>query len=242
MVKKCYVLTMILLMAIFCSTCHAEVEEHSVKVGIIERTVKVGSLWGLTAENVSYSIRPGDPAENFNYDGRDCILINGPGEVNLIMYVPGQGPVIGLLHCVLDIQSEPQSSNPTYNAGYDAAQEVLNLVNQERSKRGLAPMHLSDELMRCCAIRAQELTEYFSHTRPNGESATQMISRPDYKVGENIAAGQVSAYDVVESWMNSPGHRANILDPKYTELGVGYAAAQGDQYGHYWVQMFRGRL
>ena len=66
-----------------------------------------------------------------------------------------------------------------------------------------------------------------------------MIKNGTYTVGENIAAGSATPETVVKQWMNSPGHRANILNSDYEELGVGYAYKSGSEYGHYWVQMFR---
>ena len=119
------------------------------------------------------------------------------------------------------------------------AQEVLDLVNAERSKRGVAPLRLSQDLMDAAAIRANEITEFFSHTRPNGQPCHSLINQGAYTVGENIAGGSATPVDVVNLWMNSSGHRANILNPDYEELGVGYVYKAGTEYGHYWVQMFR---
>lgn len=119
------------------------------------------------------------------------------------------------------------------------AESVLELVNIERQKVGVVPLKLTKKLMDASAIRANELTELFSHTRPNGESCNSLIIDGASRVGENIAAGYGSPEEAVIGWMNSPGHRANILNPDYTELGVGYAYLPNDDYGHYWVQMFR---
>jgi uncharacterized protein YkwD len=80
---------------------------------------------------------------------------------------------------------------------------------------------------------------YFSHQSPTYGSPFEMLRKfnVDYRsAGENIAVGQTTAAQVVNSWMNSPGHRANILNREYTHLGVGYAA--GGTYRHYWTQMF----
>lgn len=81
----------------------------------------------------------------------------------------------------------------------------------------------------------------FSHTRPDGSSCFSVIRGRYTHVAENIAAGHESAAETVEQWMNSPGHRANILDPELEELGVGYCYAEGSDYDHYWVQLFRAR-
>lgn len=119
------------------------------------------------------------------------------------------------------------------------AQQILELVNRERRQRGIAPVWLSSELMDAAAIRAEEITRLFSHTRPNGEPCSSLIENGAYTVGENIAAGSSTPEAVMSQWMNSPGHKANILNGDYTELGVGYAYRSGSEYGHYFVQMFR---
>ncbi len=116
--------------------------------------------------------------------------------------------------------------------------QVLNLCNAERAKYGLASLTWdASNLAPGAAVRAQEITVYFSHTRPDGSSCFTAVRNPG-RLGENIAAGQWTPEEVVADWMNSPGHRANILNGKFTKLGVGYVYVPGDMYGHYWVQMF----
>ena len=113
------------------------------------------------------------------------------------------------------------------------------MVNEERRKVGVAPLTLSAELQSAAAIRAEEITQKFSHTRPDGRHCNTVIPNGRYTMGENIAAGNNTAAKVVQQWMNSPGHRANILRSEYTELGVGYVYKENSQYKHYWVQIFR---
>ena len=122
--------------------------------------------------------------------------------------------------------------------------EVVRLTNVERAKEGLPALKTYDALDRAAAIRAPETVELFSHTRPDGSSCFTALDETGakegaYTYGENIAAGHATAAETVEQWMNSPGHRANILNENYTHIGVGYAA--GGQYRHNWVQMFVGR-
>ena len=119
------------------------------------------------------------------------------------------------------------------------AQGVLELVNRERAKEGVAPLHLASDLMEGSAIRAQEIIKVFSHTRPDGLPYHSLFKDGMYRVGENIAAGSSTPEAVVEQWMNSPGHRTNILNSDYDELGVGHAYDANTTFGHYWVQMFR---
>ena len=116
--------------------------------------------------------------------------------------------------------------------------QVLNIVNAERAKYGLAPLSWDPvNLAPGAALRAQEISVYFSHTRPDGSSCFTVVTNPG-ALGENIAAGQRSPEEVMVDWMNSSGHRANILNAGYTKLGVGYFYNAQDPYRYYWVQMF----
>ena len=120
------------------------------------------------------------------------------------------------------------------------AEEVLYLVNLERAKVGAAPLRLADDLQFAADIRAQEIVKLFSHTRPDGSDCFTAMENRGRTCGENIAAGHSSAAETVEQWMNSDGHRENILNPNFRELGVGYAYEEYSTYHHYWVQLFRG--
>ena len=123
----------------------------------------------------------------------------------------------------------------------EAAKEILRLVNIERVKAGRKPLKLSRELFRPASIRAREITKIFSHTRPNGLPFNSTFYGIEYNiVGENIAAGQTSCEMVMRQWMDSPGHRANILNKKYKYLGVGYLYDKNTRYKHFWVQHFKG--
>lgn len=115
---------------------------------------------------------------------------------------------------------------------YDSAFQVLELVNQERKKQNLSELSMDKELLETAMMRAAETAVYFDHTRPNGELCFSASSK---MMGENIAAGQSSASSVMYSWMNSSGHKANILGGSYTSIGVGAVTVNGV---HYWVQAF----
>lgn len=119
--------------------------------------------------------------------------------------------------------------------------EVIRLVNIERANAGLDPLVKSDILCQIAAARASEITISLSHTRPNGTQCFTILK--EYGISyrfcaENIAAGQPTPAEVVDAWMNSPGHRANILDPNMQEIGVGFVYME-DRYHYYWAQMFR---
>ncbi len=137
-----------------------------------------------------------------------------------------------------------QPSAPQTQTPQELAAEVVRLVNVERAKEGLPALGTFDSLTQAAEIRAPELPTLFSHDRPDGSSCFTALdatgaSKGAYTSGENIAAGSSTAADVVEQWMNSPGHRANILNKDFTHIGVGYCKS-GSGYGHYWVQMFVG--
>lgn len=121
--------------------------------------------------------------------------------------------------------------------------EVLKQTNAERAKEGLAPLTAFASLQQATDLRAEELVELFSHTRPDGTDCFTVLNElniPNSIAAENIAAGYQTPADVVTGWMNSEGHRANILHPNLNHLGVGYHLANGDTYGKYWVQLFVG--
>lgn len=121
------------------------------------------------------------------------------------------------------------------------AQKVLELVNKARAEEGLDALVLDEKVMAAADVRAKELVVNYSHERPvTGASPFTALNEAgaEYQMaGENIAAGQATPEMVVEAWLNSEGHRANILNPDFKKLGVGYSAAE-DDYGHYWVQLF----
>lgn len=119
--------------------------------------------------------------------------------------------------------------------------QVIQLTNQERAKHGLKPLAANWELSRVARYKSADMRDrnYFSHTSPTYGSPFDMMKSfgVSYRsAGENIAAGQTTPQQVVQAWMNSEGHRKNILSPNYTQIGVGYAV--GGSQRHYWTQMF----
>lgn len=119
--------------------------------------------------------------------------------------------------------------------------EVIRLTNVERQKAGLPAYAHNWELSRVARYKSQDMANkgYFSHTSPTYGSPFQMMKsfRINYRAaGENIAMGQRTAQAVVQGWMNSSGHRANILSRNFTHIGVGYA--KNSKGTIYWTQMF----
>ncbi len=122
-------------------------------------------------------------------------------------------------------------------------QEVLRLVNAERAKEGLQPLAYYTEGQPLADIRANEINTLFEHTRPDGSSCFTVFPHdlPWYALGENIAMGQTTPDGVMVSWMNSPGHRENILDSQFTHIIVGAVPCEHEGYrGYCWVQLFLG--
>lgn len=127
----------------------------------------------------------------------------------------------------------PLASNPS-----QVAQQVLNLVNQERSKAGLQPLAMNGTLSSVAMVKAQDMYDnnYFDHQSPTHGSPFDMMKASGItynSAGENIAKGQTSAAEVMNQWMNSPGHRANILNGSFTQIGIA-------NYNDEWVQEFIG--
>ncbi|MFJ7975418.1 CAP domain-containing protein [Peribacillus sp. JNUCC 23] len=144
-------------------------------------------------------------------------------------------------------QTPPPASKPT-NSGTPTSssvsqfeKEVVELTNAERAKSGLKALTLDTELSKVARAKSQDMKDrnYFDHTSPTYGSPFDMMKQfgINYSsAGENIAQGQTTPQQVVQAWMNSEGHRANILKASYTHIGVGYV-----QSGNYWTQMFIGK-
>lgn len=117
--------------------------------------------------------------------------------------------------------------------------EVVELVNRERARNGLNPLKANWQVARVARFKSEDMARnnYFSHNSPTYGSPFDMLRRFGIRfssAGENIARGQRTAESVMNSWMNSPGHRANILSSSFTEIGVGYFNAGTP----FWTQMF----
>lgn len=115
--------------------------------------------------------------------------------------------------------------------------QVVYLVNQERALKGLEPLYAVPVMIEAADLRSDEIKEKFSHTRPDGSSCFTVLPQFGIKylsAGENIAAGYTTPESVMKGWMNSEGHRANILNANFKYIGVGY------EKGNYWTQIFIG--
>jgi len=127
-------------------------------------------------------------------------------------------------------------------SGVDFERQVVDLVNQVRSDAGLAPLAAAPELADSARRYASYMAAagFFAHEGPDGSTLASRAEAAGYRgwsyLAENLAAGQPDPGSVVRAWLDSPGHRANILSSRVREIGVGYALRSGSKYGHYWAQ------
>ncbi|WP_230199584.1 CAP domain-containing protein [Bacillus testis] len=141
-----------------------------------------------------------------------------------------------------ETENKPQEEKPSTSYEVSAyEQQVVELTNAERAKYGLQPLTLDVELSKVARIKSQDMKDknYFDHTSPTYGSPFDMMKQfgISYKsAAENIAQGQRTPEEVVNAWMNSSGHRANILNASYTHIGIGHVSDN-----NYWTQMFIGK-
>lgn len=128
------------------------------------------------------------------------------------------------------VDASYQSVSVTYD--FTTAYEILDIVNKERAAAGLSALTMDKDLLEAAMFRGAEITECFDHTRPNGTSCFTISSK---SYGENIAYGQRDASAVMTAWMNSSGHKSNILGSGYKSIGIGVVVSGGRK--HY-VQLF----
>nr|MBQ8253670.1 fibronectin type III domain-containing protein [Lachnospiraceae bacterium] len=139
------------------------------------------------------------------------------------------------------LQYEVKAAEPYEKIANSSEWEVLKIVNRERLSNGKDAICMFKKLQSAAGTRATELKTLFSHSRPDGSLCFTALDEGDIyymAAGENIAAGQDSASSVMNDWMNSPGHRANILTDDFSHIGIGYCT--GGAYGTNWSQLFVG--
>ncbi len=144
--------------------------------------------------------------------------------------------------------SKPETEKPSKEENNNSnssvssyEKQVVDLVNAERAKNGLSALTLDTSVSNVARMKSQDMAtnNYFSHESPTYGRAGDMLKQFGIKYtawGENIASGQKTPQEVVTAWMNSSGHRANILASDFTKIGVGYATNSNGKA--YWTQMF----
>ena len=154
---------------------------------------------------------------------------------------PLNTPLNAPLNAQPNMVAQVQPSPPTTQSRFDA--ELLQLTNEERRKAGVPALQLSPQLDRAAQGHAEDMVRnnFFSHTGSNGSTLVTRVEAAGYAysfAGENIAAGGATPAQTIQQWMNSPGHRQNLLNRNFTQIGFGYVSAPSTAYGHYWVQVF----
>jgi uncharacterized protein YkwD len=146
---------------------------------------------------------------------------------------------VGVPSAAMASQSAAPAGSPSAtSAAATDQQEVVDLVNSERSKAGCEPLTVNEKLTKAAQDHSEDMAAHsnMSHTGSDGSSPGDRIERAGYSwssYGENVAYGYDSPKSVMEGWMNSSGHKANILNCDFKEIGVGLA-----QPGNYWTQDF----
>ncbi|MBR4412953.1 MAG: SH3 domain-containing protein [Lachnospiraceae bacterium] len=134
-------------------------------------------------------------------------------------------------------ENQIEENNTEEHVESTLASQIVAICNEYRVAEGLEPLTEDPELDALAQIRAEEIVVYFEHERPDGSDCFTVMK--DYKCtlcGENIAAGQGNPKEVVDAWMDSEGHRANIMNKDFKKIGIGYSA--GGEFGAYWAQLF----
>jgi uncharacterized YkwD family protein len=207
-----------------------------VKKSVFTGLLALGMIIGAGAASAApYSVTDNDTM--WTIANRQGISLNSLIQANPQVANPNiiwQGMVLNLPG-TSDVPTVPKGTEDSVTTSSFASQ-VVTLVNQERTKAGLTPLAGDSPLSAMALDKAKDMYDnhYFDHTSPTYGSPFDMMNTYGIRytyAGENIAMGQQTPQEVMTAWMNSPGHRQNILNPNYTKIGVSY-------YNGEWVQEF----
>ncbi len=194
--------------------------------------------------------------ESFSEDQFSCADTNGDGEISVVDATVSQRYVAKIIdkfpaeenspQAPTEPPTEPETQAPSQEATpSEYEMEVLRLVNIEREKVGVKPLEFGYFIYDCAKLRAQECDSNFSHTRPDGTSCFTVFDELGVEelysaLGENIAWGHRTPEHVMNAWMNSPGHRANILDDRFDYIAIGTYECTEQPGTYVTVQLFWG--
>lgn len=163
----------------------------------------------------------------------------------LLFLLPTPSPAQASIE-ILDRGTTLQASSaitiylPIIYRGPTPEEELVSLINAERSRRGIAPLQINWLIMQVAEAHSQDMIDrnFFSHINPDGLDPGDRLANAGYlgSVGENIGGGYPTPQAMFNAWMDSQGHRDNMLWDYYTEIGIGYVT--GGYYGHYWTADF----
>ena len=203
--------------------------DPNVKLAVLDsqgKTLKVSNQAGQTSESISRSLPKG--TYYIEVSGR-----NSNTSYQLTLAASGGQ------------KGGARSSDAGNNNAF--VQRIVELTNFQRSQVGLAPLKLNQKLSAAAYTHSRDmaLNDYFSHTGSDGSDVNARVRSAGYRyrnAGENISAGYATPEEAMEGWMNSPAHKANILFPQVTEIGVGFYTLSNDggnaPYEYYWTQDF----
>ncbi len=221
--------------------------------------------WGLTEVNENGIPVDSETLSNINFDGatpastfkigQEDYLVTAyvyevPTNINVKISMRGDVTSDGKVNiydtidiCKMILQQTVVDQSEEIKQRDEFINEVFRLVNVERASAGLKPLTLDTRLCTAAQKRAVEISTQtdIEHTRPNGTSCFTVLDEmniPYYYAGENIAGGYLTPEAVVQGWMNSEGHRANILDPYFNKIGIGFYKKDNSTYQYYWSQFF----
>jgi len=214
------------------------------KKQIIATAVALGVLGSVsvTANAAEITMYKTPPFQYYKVDKGDTFYFIGKrygvSYTELMKLNPKVVPTNMQVGSIIKLKGDTNGSTNTSTTTSNYANQVLTLVNSERAKAGLKPLKLNATLTKSAQAKAVDMHDkhYFDHTSPTYGSPFDQMTKFGYKysyAGENIAQGQKTPKEVMDAWMNSAGHRANILNSNYTEIGIGYVSDNS-----YWVQQF----
>jgi uncharacterized YkwD family protein len=215
------------------------------KKQIIATTLALGVLGSIgmsTANASTIKMFKEPPFQYYKVDKGDTFFFiakrYGLSYTELMKLNPKVVPTNMQVGSIIKLKGDTNGNTNTGSTVSNYASQVLTLVNAERSKAGLKPLTMNATLTKSAQAKSQDMHDkhYFDHTSPTYGSPFDQMTKFGYKysyAGENIAMGQKTPKEVMDAWMNSAGHRANILNSNYTEIGIGYVAD-----GNYWTQQF----